>query len=88
MSESLDNQFNKFVPHHFGDLYDENSDRAGEINDLATGKPINNSPAVSGADETLTTIDPGRSGTEDALGALPQENDAAAKWLRENGGDT
>ena len=84
MSESLDNQFKKFSRHHSGDLYDQNSDNAGENHDLATGKPINNSPSVTGADEELSTIKPGKG--EDALGALPEEDDAAAKWLRENGG--
>lgn len=68
---------------HFSKLYDQNEDAAGQKIDEATGERINNSPVVEGADEVLSVIDVPSDGSEDVLGALPEENDAAAKWLRE-----
>ena len=36
-----------FTDLHWGNLYDENEDRAGETTDLATGRPIDNSDSLS-----------------------------------------
>ncbi len=72
---------------HFNNLYDEDEDRAGQKINEATGKQINNTPVVSGSDEKLTVQKIKRGGSEDALGKLPEKNDAAARWLREHGDD-
>ena len=73
---------------HFSNLYDADADEAGEKIDLATGKRIArlNAPVVSGNDEKLRTVK-ARGKSADALGAIREKNDAAAKWLREHGGD-
>ena len=71
---------------HFNNLYDENEDRAGQEIDESTGKKIMNSPPVEGADEKLRLI-VNNSRSEDVLGALPEDDDAAAKWLRDNDPD-
>jgi hypothetical protein len=73
---------------HNEDLHDENEDRAGEKVNLATGKPIDNS-TYTGM-ENMSVVEPNNT-SEDIMGALPDEDDEAAKWLREaekkRGGD-
>lgn len=69
---------------HNQGLHDQDEDSAGEKVDLATGKEFDNS---TDTDERHLTIIKGGHNSEDVLGALPEENDAAAKWLREHGGD-
>lgn len=71
-----------FKDGHVSDLFDMNEDAAGETRDLATGKPIDNSKSDF-AHGRLTTVEPGK---KDALPPLREKNDAAAQWLRENGG--
>ena len=66
---------------HFEGLYDENEDRAGEKRDLATGKPIDNSKDDLGP--INLKIKRGRKKSQDALPPLPEENDEAARWLKE-----
>lgn len=61
---------------HNADLHDEDSF------DEATGKVRDNSSTVSNPLERLHIVEP--TGVDDVLGALPQEDDAAARWLREN----
>jgi hypothetical protein len=76
--------------HHFSNLHDQDEDRAGQKVDEATGKKINNSRAVTGADEKLYVVEADRDAkSEDVLGTLPDDDDAAARWLREHdkGGD-
>ncbi len=68
---------------HFDKLYDQNEDAAGQKIDEATGESIDNSPVVEGTDEALSVLEAPGEGSEDVLGALPEEDDAAAKWLRE-----
>jgi len=68
---------------HSENLYDQNEDAAGEKFDLATGKPFDNTRSEA-AGATLTRVEPSESG--DALPPLLEEDDAAAKWLREHGG--
>ncbi len=73
---------------HSETLHDMNEDLAGEKNNLATGDPIRNTEMPTApADKILSVVpsSPTRKGT-DALGALPSDNDAAAAWLRANGG--
>lgn len=70
---------------HFSDLYDQDEDAAGQRINEATGKPINNSPAVTGNDEIFREIEPDAK-SDDVLGAIPPENDEAARWLSEQGG--
>ncbi len=72
---------------HFNDLYDENEDRSGERVDLATGKRIDNSSPSAAIDKLDRIVAPPEGNSEDALGALPKEDDAAARWLREHGGE-
>ncbi len=67
---------------HFSKLYDQNEDAAGQKIDEATGHAIDNTPEVDGADEVLSILEASGEGSDDILGALPEENDAAAKWLR------
>jgi hypothetical protein len=68
---------------HFEKLYDQDEDAAGQRINEATGKKINNTPKVSGADEELTELemhdDPAHT---DVLPPLAEENDEAARWLR------
>jgi len=50
---------------------------------LVTGEAINPSPEIEGVDDMLTEIKiPKSNESEDIMGAVPQEEDAAAKWLR------
>jgi hypothetical protein len=72
--------------HHFENLHDENEDRAGEKVNLATGKPIKNSGPLESADMRLSVVKRGKE-NEDVLGKVEEEEDAAAKWLRENDPD-
>lgn len=68
---------------HNTNLFDHNEAPGGELVDEATGKRIDNSPKVSGADEDLTELelhdDPAHT---DVLPPIAEEDDAAAKWLR------
>ena len=74
----------KISGHHSADLYDQNEDAAGETTDLATGRPIlNDLDSVQAVKDHLRAVE---HGTQDALPDLEVEDDAAAKWLRENGG--
>jgi hypothetical protein len=69
--------------HHDENLHDLNeTERGGYKVNEATGKPINNDGPVKTADTTLSVIEGGK-GSEDALGVIPEKEDAAAKWLRE-----
>jgi hypothetical protein len=73
---------------HNENLHDE-TPASGELLG-PDGKLIDPSPAVSGADEELTEMEMRKEDpSEDIMGSLPQEEDAAAKWLREhdNGDD-
>lgn len=70
--------------HHSENLFDQNEDAAGEKIDLATGKPfVNDNDSVVAVSSNLYAVE---AGSKDALPDLPEENDAAAQWLRENGG--
>ncbi len=71
--------------HHYETFHDEDEDRAGEKTNLATGKAINNSgSSIDTVDTQLHVVKGGKS-SKDALGALPEEEDEAAKWLRKHG---
>jgi hypothetical protein len=67
---------------HTEDLFDEGQDFTGEKIDLATGKPFEHKH-LEPADSKMSVVEPG---DRDALPPLEHEDDAAAKWLRENGG--
>lgn len=69
--------------HHSENLYDVNEDAAGEKVNLADGRPFQNDNTVEAPDLEVHAVEPG---TRDALPDLEEEDDAAAKWLRENGG--
>lgn len=71
---------------HTENLFDQNEDMAGEKVNLATGEPINNDGPTDY--EELSVIDAAPHATGDALPPLPEEEDAAAKWLRENAGQS
>lgn len=73
-------EFDDITDNHSANLYDQNEDAAGEVVDLATGKKINNSGNVVIGGK-LSRVE---AGTTDALPDLKEEEDAAAKWLREN----
>ena len=61
--------------HHVSNLFDENETRfGGDRIDLATGKPIDNASS-----NTLDGLE-----VHDVLTPLEEEDDEAAKWLREN----
>lgn len=62
--------------HHFSNLFDQDEDRAGEKTDLATGRPIDNS-TDHGIDQLSVHHDIPAEVKDD-------EDDAAARWLREN----
>jgi len=66
---------------HTEDLFDEGQDSAGETVDLATGKPFEHKH-LEPADANMSVVEPG---DHDALPLLQEEDDAAAKWLREHG---
>lgn len=68
------------IGNHQNNLYDQNEDASGELLDLATGKPIDNS-GDEAADLHLDTVVHGAS---DALPDLEEEDDEAARWLREH----
>jgi len=70
--------------HHSSDLFDQNEDLAGEKINLANGMPIvNDNDSMEAARMALSAVE---AGAEDALPDLEEEDDAAAKWLRANGG--
>jgi hypothetical protein len=73
-------ELNQFQNGHVNNLFDLNEDVYGETSDLATGRPIDNTGNDS-IEEELTIVEPG---SKDALPVLEEEDDAAAKWLREN----
>jgi hypothetical protein len=62
--------------HHFSNLYDQDEDRAGAKVDELDGKPIDNS--TDHGLNNLTVHDDIPSEKKD------DEDDAAARWLREN----
>lgn len=68
--------------HHSEDLYDQDEDRAGEKMNLATGENFNNSESDPAHFKNLKILEP--TGSADVLPPLREEEDAAAKWLREN----
>lgn len=87
---SPDNIFNKKALEesrtpgdHFDNLYDQDEDAAGQKIDEATGEQIDNSSSRDTTDEELTVVDPDTQ-SEDALGTIPEDADAAAQWLREH----
>ena len=82
MNEKAKEETESISGHHSEDLYDQNEDTAGEKTNLANGKPFDNT-RDKGNDEQLRVIEPG---DKDALPPLEEEDDAAAKWLREHGG--
>jgi hypothetical protein len=69
---------------HNTGLYDLDEDKSGEKVDLATGKPIDNSSSDPGA-QKLYAVNGGKrpKGYNDALPPIKDEDDAAAKFLRE-----
>jgi len=70
--------------HHSENLYDQNEDGAGEKVNLATGRQfVNDNDTVEAARNLMHAVEPGE---RDALPPIEEEDDAAAKWLRENGG--
>jgi hypothetical protein len=69
---------------HFNGLYDLDEDMSGEQFDPVTGEKINNSTDDLGATELHTIQSKKVLGWHDALPPLPEEDDAAAKWLREH----
>lgn len=81
VSERALEEREKLTGHHSEDLYDQNEDAAGEKINLATGLPFVNDNETP---ELVPTVV--ERGTRDALPDLEEEDDAAAKWLRENGG--
>ncbi len=69
---------------HSETLHDQNEDHAGEPVNLADGKKfVNDGDSIQEVKRTLYAVEPG---TTDALPDLREKNDAAAQWLRENGG--
>lgn len=69
---------------HNSNLFDMNEDMYGNRIDPVTGQPYENSPATAGTDEELSEVEQGDDESEDALGKIPEEHDAAAQWLREH----
>ena len=85
MSKKVENHKAKdehrdLVGNHSENLYDQNEDAAGERVDLATGKPFDN----NGLETIQDQLSEVKNGGRDALPDLPEEEDAAAAWLREN----
>ena len=71
----------KKLDFHNRDLHDEMPD---ERIDEATGKLLKPTSDIEEAHANLDVIEVGaHDASEDVLGALPEEDDAAAKWLRE-----
>lgn len=75
----------KEIPgHHSENLYDQNEDAAGEKTDLATGRVfVNDGDTTKAARDSFGMVE---AGTEDALPDIPEDDDEAARWLKENGG--
>lgn len=78
---------------HFEDLHDEDSDPAGQRINEATGERllVKNSADVGHDDVLSTTVNPEDADPEtgDIMGKIKDgtEDDAAARWLRDNGAD-
>lgn len=75
---------------HWGDLHDEDADRAGQKIDEATGKALYESNSADIGHEILTQIiDPTKrdDGSEDLLGKVDDgtDDDEAARWLKAHG---
>jgi hypothetical protein len=68
---------------HDSTLYDQDEDRSGERVDLATGVPIDNSTEVPGTAAIHSEFEHG-GGTDALPSEAGFEDDAAARWLREN----
>ena len=68
--------------HHDSNLHDVNETLSGEKMDLASGEAIRNDGQAETADTRLHIIGGGK-GSEDALGTLSDEDDEAAKFLRD-----
>ncbi len=81
-NEKAQEEFENLEKSHVSDLFDSEEDIFGERADPVTGELIDNTRDTS-ADEALRVVTPGNN-TEDALPSLGEDDDEAARWLREH----